>query len=436
VTKDRSGGRDSAHVSGRLFLIETSFNAAAFSVLKMRGFLMIWLLTYFAGIAAYGVWTQVQVLANLLAPIVGLGLANAAVRFYLEANGDLKRRQLFWSGALALGVTTPLCAVVIVVLSPYLAEIFGTGDPTPFQLGALLVAGTTWRHYLTSWLRAGNEVNTASRWFATGELLDLGLSASLLAATHSVNGALMGSAAANIIVCGALLMSRRESLGRPVFDGRGLRRRLRYSLPIVPLTLGDETLARSDRLIVGAVLGPAAAGVYGAIYAVASTATIVLAPLSTVFFPKQVRLAQSDRGAAHDWLRRIIAGWCAVIVAQLSVLLIVGPYLVDILLSDQGGAGDENIRLLLGLSTIGVGLYGVARLLGHVFLLDKRTGTLAGVWAIASVFSVGLNLIAVPSLGLDGAALTTVLTYSMVVAAQLMIARRPARRAVSELSPA
>jgi O-antigen/teichoic acid export membrane protein len=424
-------------VSGRRFLVETVLNSAAFSVLKFRGFVMIALLAQFAGVAAYGVWTQVLVLANLLAPIVGLGLSNAAVRFYVEADSDLERRRLFWSGAGALAITSPICAAALFVAAPGLAAIFGTGDATPFELAGLLVASAVWRHYLTSWLRARNEVNAASRWFATGEALDLGLSAALLALTNSVGGALAGSVTANAIVCVSLVISRSGSIGRPAFDGRGLRRRLRYSLPIVPLTLSDETLARSDRLIVGAFLGPASAGVYGAIYALASTATIVLAPLSTVFFPKQVRLAQIDPQVANEWLRRIIFGWCGVIAVQAVALAAVGPYLLEVLL-DQSGTGGANVPLLLGLSTLGVGLYGVGRLLGHVFLLDKRTGTLAGVWVFASLSSVGLNVLVIPWLGLEGAALTTVVTYGLVVVAQLVIvARRSAsRRSVSELSPA
>jgi O-antigen/teichoic acid export membrane protein len=420
------GRRGSIHLSGRWFVAETLFNSAAFTVLKIRGFLMIWLLAHFAGIAAYGVWTQVMVLANLLTPIVGLGLSNAAVRFYVEAGSAIERRRLFWSGAGALCVTTPLCGLAIFAASPALASVFGTGDPIPFQLAALLVVGTAWRQYVTSWLRARNEVNAASRWLASAELLDLGLAAGLLALTHSVNGALLGSAVANASVCVALLVARRGVIGRPTFDWPGLKRRLRYSLPIVPLTIGDETLARGDRLIVGAILGPAAAGVYGAIYALASASTIVLAPLSTVFFPKQVRLAQSDRGVAEAWLRRIILGWCGVIVVQLVVLLAVGPLLLDVLLADQPTPTDH-VRLLIGLSTLGVGLYGVARLLGHVFLLDKRTATLAGIWAAASVLSLGLNFMVIPWLGLEGAALTTVVTYGAVCGAQLLIIGRRQR---------
>jgi O-antigen/teichoic acid export membrane protein len=177
--------------------------------------------------------------------------------------------------------------------------------------------------------------------------------------------------------------------------------------------------------------------VYGAVYALSSIATIVLAPLSTVFFPKQVRLAQADRRVAHAWLQRIILAWCAVVALELAVLLAVGPFLLDLVLADEL-TGTENVRLLLSLTTVGVGLYGVARLLGHVFLLDKRTGRLAGMWVLASVFSVALNLVAIPWLGLEGAALTTVATYAMVACAQLVIIgrRRAGSGAVSELSPA
>jgi O-antigen/teichoic acid export membrane protein len=430
------GRRGSFHLSGRWFVAETLLNSAAFTVLKVRGFLMIWLLAHFAGIAAYGVWTQVLVLANLLTPIVGLGLSNAAVRFYLEARSAIERRRLFWSGAAALSVTTPVCALAILAASPALASIFGTGDPVPFQLAALLVVGTAWRQYVTSWLRARNEVNAASRWFALAEFLDLGLAGGLLILTHSVNGALVGSAVANGIVCVALVVTRRETIGRPAFDRFGLKRRLRYSLPIVPLTIGDETLARGDRLIVGAILGPAAAGIYGAIYALASMSTIILAPLSTVFFPKQVRLAQADTAIAESWLRRIIAGWCGIIAVELVVLMAIGPLLLDVLLADQP-TGTEHVRLLIGLTTIGVGLYGVARLLGHVFLLDKKTGTLAGIWAAASVLSLGLNFLVIPWIGLEGAALTTVVTYGAVCATQLLIiGRRAGMIQASEPAPA
>jgi O-antigen/teichoic acid export membrane protein len=423
-------GRDGvlARLTVRRIAIESLATTVASALVKGRGLLMIVLIAYAAGLTAYGVWILVMVLVNLLAILGGLGLFNGIVRFYPTARDAAELRALFWGGATLVAAASGLAGLVLVAGAPLIADAVAAGDDSfAFRIGGLLVVGLACRLYLLSWIRARDQVGSYARWSSAGELVDLAVAGSLVLLTGSIDIALGGSAAAAFGMSAVLLVRTRREVGPWTGRGAPTRELLRYSLPLVPLSLSDETLARSDRLVVGAVLGPLEAGLYAVVYSLASVVSLLHGALTTMFFPKQVRLEARHAALADRWLLRIAGVFLACAMAQGVVLALVGEQLVSWLV--DGAVPDEPIPLLLVVITLGVALYGVGRIVGTKLLVAKRTGRAALVWGGAAVANLALNLVLVPAAGLTGAAISTVVAYGLALVVLVRMTWSPGRAA-------
>jgi O-antigen/teichoic acid export membrane protein len=398
--------------------------AAAFAIAKLRGFVAIILIARVAGVEQYGIWTQVIVVANLLGIVGGLGLSNALVRFYPDATTTAQRRRLLSSTWYLVAATACAGAAIMFLSAPALAQVFGGGEGAKaFRVGALLVVGSELRLFFVNWMRARDDIAAYSRWLMIGEMSDLLCSTMALLLFGTITAALAGSAAALLTVTAVLAAMAAREVGGFERPSGSVRPILRYSLPLVPLALSDEALARSDRLVVGGVLGPTAAGTYGAIYALASTLQMLNVPLTDVLFPKRVRLDVKHPARARRIMRKAVLLFGGAIVVESVVLAAVGPTLLRAMVENP--VETSRLPLVFLITTVGVGLYGIGRLLSLTMFVRRRTGTLALLWGSCLLLNLGANLVLVPLIGLTGAAASTVVSYGLFALLQHRLNRRP-----------
>jgi O-antigen/teichoic acid export membrane protein len=359
-----------------------------------------------SGTAAYGVWAQAVVVASLGAMLAALGLPNALVRFYATVAAD-KRRRLVWT-ALALSAVTGLTvAAIVVALAPLLADTLGRGatDKGAFEAAAVLVPLVAIRLLAVGIGRAQDRLALFSVASSGFDVLDLLLIASALAAGAGVAGALAASGTANAIVTTLLLVHFRRDLGVPRLGGP--RALLRYSLPLVPTQLSDEALARGDRLIVGGFLGPSAAGVYAALYALASIPNIVNAAFTNVLFPRLVRVGGP---AAAKLVARSTRVFAATTLLLVVALALAAQPLAQLLLGEPQPWGRS--AAVVAFAGLGVLFWGIGRITSLHLFLRNRTEVVLVVWAGAAVFNMALNVVLVPRVGIVGAAFASCVAYA------------------------
>jgi O-antigen/teichoic acid export membrane protein len=398
--------------------------ATAFAIAKLRGFVAIILIARVAGVEQYGIWAQVIVVANLLGIVGGLGMSNALVRFYPDATTTAQRRTLLSSTWYLVAATAFAGAAIMFLSAPALAQVFGGGEGAKaFRVGALLVVGSELRLFFVNWMRARDDIAAYSRWLMIGEMSDLLCSTVALLLFGTITAALAGSAAALLAVTAVLAAMAAREVGGFERPSRSVRPILRYSLPLVPLALSDEALARSDRLVVGGVLGPTSAGTYSAIYALASTLQMLNVPLTDVLFPKRVRLDVKHPAGARRIMRKAVLLFGVAIVVESVVLAAVGPTLLRAMVDNP--VETSRLPLVFLITTVGVGLYGIGRLLSLTMFVRRRTGTLALLWGSCLLLNLGANLVLVPLIGLTGAAASTVVSYGLFALLQHRLNRRP-----------
>lgn len=408
--------------SGRRLALDTAVNAAAFGVAKTKGLVLIVLISQLSSVAVYGVYIQVIVLANLLAFLGGLGLFNALMRFYTETTGRHDQRQLFSDVLLPVTVTSALAAVAMAAVAEPASNLFAGGDNSyAFLLGALIVLPVAVRFIALTWFRAQDDLNRFSQWQAGIEVVDLLAVAVPFAVFRTAESAVAGSAAGAILTAGWLLAARMRRVGGVCRPSRHVPRYLRYSLPVVIAQLSDEALARGDRLIVGASLGPAATGVYSAIYSLASAMQLINSALTNSLFPKAVRITADQSHRVGEWLGRIARIY---LLVALVITACLAPFAARIVeaLTNGGSTGDPVLAIFL-LTSVGVLCLGLGRVLSIELYVGMRTGLMAAIWGGSAVVNVGLNLLLVPRWELVGAGVATAVSYLVFLFVQILVLR-------------
>ena len=211
---------------------------------------------------------------------------------------------------------------------------------------------------------------------------------------------------------------REESGPQPAI---GLSQVLGYGFQIYPASVTGYFSYRSDVLILSAMLGDAAAiGLYTFAVSLAELTFFVPDSVSTVFYP---RVASMERDAA-DALAPQVARF-TVLITTLSVLLLIpAAFLaVIVILPDFFGSIVPFLVLMPGIVALSISKV----LAGYIGGLGLPL-SVAGASGANLVINIVANLLLIPPLGIAGAALASLISYSVHAALLVLIAARLSRR--------
>ena len=194
-----------------------------------------------------------------------------------------------------------------------------------------------------------------------------------------------------------------------------------YGIKIYPASVTGYFSYRADILVLGATLGDAAAiGLYTFAVSLAELAFMVPDSVSTVFYP---RVAGMERRAADD-LAPQVSRFTLLVTAISVIALVPAAYVVThVVLPAYAGSMPAFLVLIPGIIALSVSkvLAGYIGGLGLPLMVAR-----------ASVANLVINLVAnvvlIPILGIVGAAVASLVSYTIHAAILSFIAARLARR--------
>jgi O-antigen/teichoic acid export membrane protein len=252
-------------------------------------------------IADYGLWGIATAFGALVAGTAGLGLQVGYERNYFAAADADARGKLLYSVALFAAAAQVLALVLVLVLSPALAEkLLKAREHAPLLILAFLTSavGALKMFFLTT-LRNESRAR-AYAMFSVDELI-LGAAISLacvLWLRTGVIGLIIGPLAAAVAVTGALVVSflRRVHFGT---DRAQLVDTLRISLPLAPRALLGAVGAQIDRLILGAAGSLSGAGIYTIGQRMSQLVFSFMTALQNVYQPRVYRMLFAGADPRH-----------------------------------------------------------------------------------------------------------------------------------------
>lgn len=382
---------------------------------KLLVFFMVRFYTGYLTPADYGTADLITQTANLLFPLISLGITEGVFRFTVDHAKS--RRHIFTVGLYTITAGAVLLAVALPLLSlvPELKHYL--------WLIALFTMASCYHSLCAQFIRAEGKTALFAVQGMINTVLVIGLNILFLAVLHyGVTGYVLSVALADIL-CTLLLIWKeklwRQLIARP--SGAAWREMLQYSIPMIPTTIFWWITSVSDRYMVNGFIGSDANGIYAVAYKIPTILTL----LSGIFMEAwQFSAVSESHGDRRAHIRFYSKVWCSF----QSMLFVAAALIVAF--------AKPEIRLLAASEYYSAWVYvpvlaaamvfsSFVSYVGSVYMVEKKSVRSFTTAMIGALLNVGLNLLLIPSkLGVQGAAIATFASYFVVFVIRAVDARR------------
>jgi O-antigen/teichoic acid export membrane protein len=384
-------------------------------LLAVKGLVLIPVLTKTFGAVDYGIWTQVSMVAGLLAPLLVMGTDSAVIRFLPSAGRAEKRQGL--STILLYGALASLAVAVLLWLAsvPLASAFFAGPENAPFvTVCGFVVFTQVIFNTLRDWYRVEDQ---AAMWGAMNALqavLWAGVAAAAAVTGTGIFALVLATTLLDGLLCLAFAaqIARRHGLARP--RGDLLRRYLRFGAAVMPVGYAAWVLGMSNRLFLVHYGGLGDVGVYSVVYALGYTFINIFFNPIWLMYP--ARASELYDGHDLEGLRRLFrysakAALGILIPVMLGFAVLAEP-IMRVVTAEEFVRGAHLVPVVtLGYVLLMLGSYWSVSL-----SLVRRPGLHTVNMAVAAGASVLLNALLVPRWGITGAAYATAISFALLMA--------------------
>lgn len=386
----------------------------AAGLVKLRGLVLAALLVRQYGASGYGAYVLGATIAQLIVVVGTFGFGTALVlRWTGIADGSRRRvvRGLVALSSLAAGLLViiwliALAAFPALVEEPDLRSVAGVISLTSV---ASVLTGVGANVY-----RAQGDVGRFSLGTTWRVMAEVGVVVVAVAISMDVRSLALWSVVAQTIVAvvyGALAYHSIPAAaggGSPGEARAAVRSILGLGATLASASIAQDVVDRADRLVVAAILGTAAVGIYSAAYAVASAVYSTLPPFTAVLLPRLRDQWQQHRPSALERLHWYLR-WFSLATAALGLAIVMFRGLAARVAVGPDAATD--VALLTPLLVAAALVYVAGRLTYLPMLLDDNAKGYASSVAWAALANLVLSPLFTYMGGLQGTAVAALMSY-------------------------
>lgn len=404
----------------RTFFRDSLFYTLSTLLTRGLGFILLPFYTHVLTPEDYGVLDYLTILGSVLAVTVTLDLGQGLARYIPELREDAHRLRAFASTGLWFTVCNYTALfLAIVVFKSEIAELV-LGSPA-FGDVLVIAAGLYWVNSIS------NVVQSQLRW----ELRSL--QSSLVSMLHAVvgiafsalfllyfrwgvPGALFGQILGGVAAITAGFVLTRERY-RLTFDWSDLRTMLAFSIPLVPSSLGVMVAMYVDRLAIKRLMTLSDVGLYGVGNRVALIVSLAMVGFQGALTP--LIYAHHQAPTTPGELARLFRLFATASLVLIAGLALFSDPLIALIAPPTYRPAAAVVPYLAGAAVFS-SLY----IFAPGLELQKRTGAIALINIGVALVNVALNFTLIPSLGLVGAALGTLLSAFLGVVVRMIWSQR------------
>lgn len=383
---------------------------------KLLVFLLLPLYTSLLSSSEYSVADIVSQTANLLIPLVSLGMYEAVFRFAMDKDERAE-------SVLATGMYVTLAgSLLFALLLPFLWDLEYFDGYFPLVFLYVVCASI---HYLVSRYTRAIGYNTL---FAVQGIMSTAVNIALniiflIGFDMGVTGYVLSVILSDLSV--SLFLFIKLSLFRELspknFSRRLLREMLRYSVPLIPTSVFWWVTNVADRYVIRAVLGDSVNG----LYAVAFKIPTILLLLSSVFteawqFSAVVEKDGSEKKEHAEFFGVVFNSFQGMLFMSAAVLIAASKIFARVLFASSYFEAWRFMPLLI-MATVYSSL---VTFMGSVYLVDKKSMLSFVTALVGAVTNVVLNLILIGNYGANGAAFATLVCYVVVYIIRAVTSKR------------
>jgi O-antigen/teichoic acid export membrane protein len=227
---------------------------------------------------------------------------------------------------------------------------------------------------------------------------------------------LLGVIAATLLVQGAIILiaflTIVSQIGLVIPRFTYIKEYLQFSLPLTPNNLVRWVTESSDRYLVTYFLGLESVGVYSAACSIGNLIQLLVSPLQLILLPELSKLFDENKmDKVIIYVSSSLRYFLFISIPAVFGLSALAKPLLSIFTTEDFLSGWFVIPVIAfsGL------LAGVYQIFANTLLIVKKTKTQTYINFAAAVSNVLINLFLIPSIGIVGAALSTLLAYLFMV---------------------
>ena len=416
----------------RLFVQSSHYSIA--SLLSMvAGLVSFPLITRVFSVADYGAMNLVGATLTIAVAIGKFGVQHSILRYQSEieaGKSPYTLAQLYSSSSLGM-ITIAFAVMLVIAAVTQFAPAGWIADPHvrgAFLIASPLIAVQVAESALTNVLRAEQNTAVLMKYQVLKKYLGLGLIlVAVLWVSRSLTAFFSATVASEILALAMLAwflfrdgkrpIPKPANFSRPLFIsalGYGLPMMIGYELSGIILSVGD-------RYVIDGLIGDEPLGLYSAAYNLCQyVQSVVIVSVGQAIMPIYMRMwDQKGVEETSTFIARSLRSYVALGLPAIAGLWAVGPELLTSLASAKYAAAAGVIPWIVG----GMVMDGANSMVGAGLFLHRKTRIIMAIVLSCAVLNLVLNLLFVPRIGIHGAAIATLISYSCTASA-LAIAGR------------
>jgi len=400
-------------LSYQRFTRDFTLSCAGRSLTALGRLLIIPIFAKLTGPYQYGIWSLLLVAIALLSALSKLGMPQALERFLPGEDAEEKIREYLYSCLSMVSFFGLALAFAVFCSADAFSHIIFEGlEIAPLiRIAAFVLLVTSLNSVFSMFFQASRQIGMMYAFELTQLSAELILIALSLYSGFGLHGAFLSVLTVRSVafVLALLFIISRIGISLPRFSY--LRAFLAYGLPTIVFGLVYWVVESSDRYMIKFFLDPTHVGIYTAAYGIGTIMVFFRTPFITVLPPYIFKLWDDKDGQrVKIYLEYSLKYYLMVALPAFFGLSALSKPILLIMSNAQFAGPGTPVVPFIALAMFFYGLCGITDL---IFWLQKRTKEVSFIWGMAALVNVILNFLLIPRAGIIGAAIATLISYTL-----------------------
>ena len=362
------------------------------------------LYTHYLTTDEFGIVELVVQTANMLMPLVSLGINQAVLRFGMDGETD-------HGSVLTTGLAVNLLGFLVFLLFYPLIRMIPAFGEHALLMYIFIFCATT--HYLFAYcIKSMHRATLFTICVIIGTAITVALDILFLAVLDmGITGYILAIAISDLTCSIILIISgklykliRFEKLKRSI-----TRAMLRYSIPLIPNSALWWITDYSDRYMVTLFISESANGLYSLAYRLPNMLIMVCGIFMDAW--QMSVLSEKSRLERQKFFTNVFSMYQSIIFVGASALILGAKLITRIMAAPAFYDSWQYIPTLV----IATAMSCFVTFLGTIYVVEKRSKSSLVTTIIGTIANLAGNFLLIPRFGAHGAALATALSYGLVV---------------------
>jgi O-antigen/teichoic acid export membrane protein len=378
-------------------------------LIKMKGLITMPVMTYFLAPEEFGAFNIILVTSSMLVPLFSMNLTDGPAIHFVQEKSRERIVAMYNTVANSILLFSlaflPVLWIVMFILSGSYYKYL--------PLVVLLLYSNLFYKVVTYVLAVFQKTSI----LVSNAMLRDGAATLLTIAAVAAGYSYFGMVAVLVVTnvaAGVLVyrITKKELVYSCTIDNKILRQFLKVALPLLPVFFFSWVIQSSDYYFLAYFKGKEAVGKYSIIYGVTSVILSITIALNYFWFPVSARLWVENREKYRKAFAAMFAGFVTVLFLAVTLFELNSRMIMELMVRR---AEYHDAHTITGIIAFAFAMQVLITLLTAPLYSNGNTKTIFTAYLCGGLINTTLNILLIPATGISGAAISTAVSYLVIV---------------------